>query len=246
MRIHRNTRSKLIYGVILVMTVAIGVGGLYVSQTLAGKLAEASLVTAPALGDAALIERQVGTVQVRLDGIVAASGRHEMQNVADQVKYLTGRQDVMTVSFDRLQQGHHTEVVKAGVVKLRNITSDWWRKAATVEDLAGAQNQAAATQALVLTHQVNDQAQQASADLSALIRKELSDLAASGQEAYASQRIWMLLLLAGTRAIAVSRMIAAERVSRKLEKISDDCVEGGNDLATAAAQGATSSQSLAQ
>jgi hypothetical protein len=246
MRMHRNTRSKLIYGLILAMTVALGLGGLFVSQTLASKLADASLVTAPALGEAALIERQVGTVQVRLDGIVAAASRHEMQNVADQVKYLVGRQDLMTVSLDRIQQGHHSDEVKAQAAKVRSATAEWWRRAATVEDLASAQNQTAAAQALALTHQVNDQAQQASSELSALIKKELSELATSGQLAYAWQRAWMLLLLAGTIFVAVHRMIAAERVSRNLEKISDECLEGGNDLATAAAQVSTSAQSLAQ
>jgi methyl-accepting chemotaxis protein/methyl-accepting chemotaxis protein-1 (serine sensor receptor) len=245
MRMHRNTRSKLIYGLILAMTVALGLGGLFVSQTLASKLADASLVTAPALGEAALIERQVGTVQVRLDGVVAAAARHEMQNVADQVKYLTTRQDLMTASLDRIQQGRHSDEVKAQAAKVRNATAEWWRRAATVEDLASAQNPAAA-QALAVTHQVNDQAQQASSELSSLIKKELGELATSGQLAYAWQRAWMLLLLAGTIFIAVQRMIAAERVTRKLQTISDECLEGGNDLATAAAQVSTSAQSLAQ
>src|SRR5438552_18271142 len=90
MRIHRNHRSKFIYGLLLAMAVTTGFTGLRSAQSLGAKLTDATQVVAPALGDAALIERQVGTVQVRLDGFVTAAARHETQYVADQDKDLGG------------------------------------------------------------------------------------------------------------------------------------------------------------
>ena len=124
MRMHRNHRSKLLYGLILAMTVAIGLNGLRVSQALSDKLADASYVAAPALGEAALVERQVGTVQARLDAIVTAAARHEMQNAADQVKYLAGRHELMIASLDRIQQGRHTDEVGTHAARVRTVTSD--------------------------------------------------------------------------------------------------------------------------
>jgi len=132
MRMHRNQRARLVYGLILGMTVAIGVGGLLASRTLSGKLAQASEVAAPAL-----------------------------QNAEP-------------------------------------------------------------------------------------IRDELAALAASGQRTYTAQQLWLLLLLGGSIAVAVVRLSAAERASRKMERISQTCVESGNELATAAAQVSTAAQSLAQ
>ncbi|MGB7218342.1 MAG: methyl-accepting chemotaxis protein [Vicinamibacterales bacterium] len=246
MRLNRTQKSIFVYSFILLMTVAVGVSGLWVSQSLAGKLAEVSYVGAPALGDAALVERQVSTMQTQLGEIVASASRREMQNVADQIKYLTSRQDLMTASLDRIQQGNHTDAVKAQEARVRDTMAEWWRRAATVEDEARAQKTAAAEQALALARQTNDQVQQAAADLSFLIRKELTDFVANGQETYAWQRLWILMLLGGTTALAVTRMFATHMSSRRLQQISDSCLEGGNDLATAASQVSVSAQSLAQ
>ena len=248
MHLKWNRRARLIvgYGVILAMTVAIGVTGLRASRDLAGQLADATNVRAPALSDAALVERLAGVVQTRLEGIVSAASRHEAQTIADQIKYLATRQDLMMDALDHLQQQPHSAAVNASIDRVRRATVDWWRQADTVEKAAAAQKESAAAEAFALTSALSDQAVQAAGEMTGLMKSELHDLAVRGAQSYAVQRIWMLALLAAAIVVAVFRLLTAERTNRRLEQISADCVDGGNELASAAAQVSTSAQSLAQ
>src|SRR5262250_1312135 len=135
MQLKWNRRTKLLagYGFILAMTIVIAVTGLRTARALSNNVTEITEVRAPASSDAGQVERLMGIVQSRLETIVSAASRHEMQTIAEQTNDLTTRRGLMMGALDRLQQYPQSDVMKASFVKVRGLADEWWRQATVVE-----------------------------------------------------------------------------------------------------------------
>ena len=87
-----SLRKKVIggYGLMLVLTIAVGVAGLLSVRRLAAELAEASDVLAPTLSDAGGIVRSAAAAEDALDSVVSAA-RGGSQDIPNTTRVLAAR-----------------------------------------------------------------------------------------------------------------------------------------------------------
>jgi len=234
------------YGLILGLLIALGGLGLTSARNAASSLDEAVNRIAPALDDAGALERFGPIIQPRVDSLVDSARRGEAETVAGVVKYLHDRNALLDQQMANVRGREITPEVTKSAARVAEIYAEWWRSALTLQDLASTGKNAEAAKALEASRQILHRFQPAATELRTMLERELADLSARGQRSYVTERIWLIVILVAAVLVAGSRLIAGERTNRKLEGISAACLDGGNDLASAASQVSMSSQSLAQ
>src|SRR5438105_5407639 len=242
-----SLRNKVLggYGLMLALTGVVGVLGLAAVNSLSRELATSSDVLAPSLSDADDIGRTISAARQTVDTFVTSPTRVDRQEVQRVSRVLAGQYDTLIADLDRIGQRQPPATTQAAVRNLRALLTEWNRQTKVVLDVAD-QRPESAIATLGSVRQIYATAEQAASDMALGIRRELQDMAVRGSRWYMLQQAGLLILMVGAAGVAVNRVTAAQRTTRKMQEISATCVDAGNDLQSAAGQVSMSAQSLAQ
>src|SRR3989442_10356502 len=105
-----SLRNKVLggYGLMLVLTVVVGVLGLAAVNTLSRELAMSSDVLAPSLSDAEDIGRTISAARQTVDTFLTSPTRVDRQEVQRVSRVLAGHYDTLIADLDRIGQRQPT------------------------------------------------------------------------------------------------------------------------------------------